>query len=461
MPQRSFLQRVLLTLGKPKVGLPLAVALVVITVPLAYRASRLAGLPDPGPSFDVKAFGTVEITDEENAFVEYEKAAGLLVDFSGDRKEFNRALAEGWPVASEPVRKWLADNRQALEIWKRGTAKPDALYHQPKDMHAFTVLYAMPALREFRRLAQFEAGRLRRRGDVEGAWEWHRACFRASRHCGRWGGCVQRLIGADLHATAADRIVQWAADPRVEGSLLHRALNELRSDDQLTQPASTVIKTAYLGYLNSLSDFGYLEKTLDATRSSYEPLSRLELWLQHQPECARRIWAQFVTNWLSQIDKPLPERTAMVSADLMLFRLKPELRQNPEILPPEKLKQAFEASVVAKAFVPAMKQVDTALRRERARQHALEMALAAQWYHREHGRFPENAEQLVGKSLPKIPADPFSRTGEPMQYRRDGDRAVVWSVGENTVDDGGRVESTDGTKSADVGFRIVPPDSHE
>jgi hypothetical protein len=95
------------------------------------------------------------------------------------------------------------------------------------------------------------------------------------------------------------------------------------------------------------------------------------------------------------------------------------------------------------------------------------VALACQLHRREHGAFPEKLEGLIGASLDAIPIDPYSPAGEPLRYRRDGEEAVVWSIGENGTDDSGDVDwppapsvmpaRPRGAIATDIGFRIQPP----
>ena len=64
--------RLLLFLLSPKVAIPLMILLGLLAAPFMYRMQRINKLPDIGDPFGVEAFGTGEITDEENAFVESE-----------------------------------------------------------------------------------------------------------------------------------------------------------------------------------------------------------------------------------------------------------------------------------------------------------------------------------------------------------------------------------------------------
>ena len=62
--------------------------------------------------------------------------------------------------------------------------------------------------------------------------------------------------------------------------------------------------------------------------------------------------------------------------------------------------------------------------------------LALKLFKNRTGEYPENLEALVPGILGKIPLDPF--TGAPLVYRRDGPGFIVYSLGSNERDDGGR-----------------------
>jgi hypothetical protein len=62
--------------------------------------------------------------------------------------------------------------------------------------------------------------------------------------------------------------------------------------------------------------------------------------------------------------------------------------------------------------------------------------LALRCYQSEQGRAPTNLEQLVPAYRQRVPTDPFSR--RPMIYRPKGTNWLLYSVGEDGVDDGGK-----------------------
>jgi hypothetical protein len=63
------------------------------------------------------------------------------------------------------------------------------------------------------------------------------------------------------------------------------------------------------------------------------------------------------------------------------------------------------------------------------------MIAAVERYRLLHGRPPESLAQLVPDLVANIPRDPFD--GQPLRYRADPDRYLVYSVGEDRRDDGG------------------------
>lgn len=62
--------------------------------------------------------------------------------------------------------------------------------------------------------------------------------------------------------------------------------------------------------------------------------------------------------------------------------------------------------------------------------------LACRLYKSRTGHYPETLDELVPGLLTEVPIDPF--TGNPLVYRREGEGFIVYSLGSNEKDDGGR-----------------------
>jgi len=68
-------------------------------------------------------------------------------------------------------------------------------------------------------------------------------------------------------------------------------------------------------------------------------------------------------------------------------------------------------------------------------------AIAAERFRLENGRLPENLNELVPQFLSAVPADPFD--GAPLRYHRLAKGYVIYSVGRDGHDDGGREKPAD------------------
>jgi hypothetical protein len=99
--------------------------------------------------------------------------------------------------------------------------------------------------------------------------------------------------------------------------------------------------------------------------------------------------------------------------------------------PANGLKHAFVG-----LLLPAISAVYVAAERTAQTRDAAEVAIALEVWHRRHGTWPERLEQLVPDLLPAVPADRLD--GQPLHYVvRDG-QPVLYSVGRDRRDDGGR-----------------------
>lgn len=87
-------------------------------------------------------------------------------------------------------------------------------------------------------------------------------------------------------------------------------------------------------------------------------------------------------------------------------------------------------------FFPALEQCEMAAERLCQMRDGTLTAIALELYRRRHGDWPASLEQLVPKYLPELPMDRF--TGKTLGYRLQDGRPVVYAVGFDLQDDGGR-----------------------
>ena len=429
----------ILWLLHPKVAIPVVLILSLISAPLVYRAIRLAKVPPVDEPFDTKSVLELEVPDSDNAFVEYRAASVLLVprDPKVAYEEFEKAQSDGWEHATLPVRKWLDANRPFMELWRKGTAKPDAQYQRADEYRADSLLPEVHEAREFSRLVRLESSRLLAEGKPEEAWDWLRTSFRMSRQLGRHGSIIERLVGIASHSLASEGMVKWANDPQVTADLLRRAMRELHDEQKRTQPLSACLQTEYLSMMATWKSL--CTETVELTLFN----------IIGESELNERTFRHVFANWLGQADLPRNHRTKTLPG-LFVFEPSPEnVKTQPSA---SEVSGYVHKSLMGALVIPAGQQIFVATDREAARDTVLLTVLALELFAREHGHYPEKLDELVPDFLPAVPEDTHALPKTPLRYRRDGDGALIYSVGDNGTDDSGVFE-----KAEDIGYRIGKP----
>jgi hypothetical protein len=92
---------------------------------------------------------------------------------------------------------------------------------------------------------------------------------------------------------------------------------------------------------------------------------------------------------------------------------------------------------ISALFTPTYSTVRWAIARAEASTVLLLTALALRAYQLERGIYPEKLAALTPQYLKTIHADPFG-SGEALRYKKQGDSYLLWSIGPDTKDDGGK-----------------------
>lgn len=455
-----------------------ALGIVLLICAGLFVATKLLTPPVQEP-FDIQAFIAASAPPAENAFDDYIAASKLLKS----RVEFVQAEALGAGVAYEDRRiledqfiadietslssaklvdnpsigKWLDANAAALATWKSGTQKSAALYIRVDELLPSTLIPVVQDQRELVTSAAMQGLRLESQGEVAEAAEWYRAIQRASRHFAMKGVMVQRLVSFLMHKTAATAWRNWSQNASVTAEQLQTALQHAIEDDTLTPPLSETLRVDYMMFHNSLAL--PLKEQLAFRSSIYRSTSRTPFeqgWdvakiYMSEPQHSHSVGAEIYANWLKYIDMPRAERTSRKVEGTAIYSAATGSPSHNEHIT---FGSMMGPPILLDSFWMDIESCDRRFLNERALQASLLVTLAVQWYHRDHGEFPDNLELLSGKYLDMLPVDPFSPTGAQMIYRRTPEGAIVYSVGDDAVDSGGDVADNE---SPDVGFQILTP----
>jgi hypothetical protein len=131
-------------------------------------------------------------------------------------------------------------------------------------------------------------------------------------------------------------------------------------------------------------------------------------------------------------------------------------------LPPEQQRvpfQQLEATikdqpVLVRLWVPAMVKVAEAARRSQAQLRCAIMAVAAERYRLAKGQWPGTLDVLKEAGYVRgAPSDPYD--GQPLRWLRLDDGVVVYSIGPDGEDNGGKMDRQNPTApGTDLGFRL-------
>jgi hypothetical protein len=142
---------------------------------------------------------------------------------------------------------------------------------------------------------------------------------------------------------------------------------------------------------------------------------------------------QYLTGFVAIAKLPLEEQTQRIQA------LEGGLPSQPTLV---------------RQLAPAVSKVVEAYRRNQAQVRCALVMLAVERYRLKHQGWPDTLEALVtDKLLTKVPTDPYD--GAPLRFTRVDDGVVIYSVGPDGKDDGGKINRQNPTAAGtDLGYQL-------
>lgn len=415
----------------------LGLAIVIALATGVLRVTSLWGIPDAPEPFDVAAFQARAIPEDANAIVAFDEARRMLggeheVGLFGLMGRQPKDYVEEKPETLE----WIEANRPAMEVWRRGTERPDAM-PTGKVVPIWSEVLPDHLLHSWLRVASIEASRLEHAGDPERAWRWHKARLRATLLMARRRGIKTRHFLSETFNEVSRAAGDWAKGPGVTVPLLRRAIADVEAMAGLHGAEADSLKIDYLALLADFDGFadparGHFDlasRVANVPRSlplgtlsrvvPPEPLrplyARVVSLVEAEPERSRRIARMIFANWLAQADKRPADRPATASTYPLVFD--EDAGPTPSLSPSALARRAATAPYFALARVgppPAwwyvVDQWPTTYRLDRQARADLILALADRIYEIEKGGPPPDVEALIGTVLPKLPDD-YDPTG--------------------------------------------------
>lgn len=243
----------------------------------------------------------------------------------------------------------------------------------------------------------------------------------------------EQLLELAHHIAVIDAPIALAGERWVLLDVLQRSYG---GDDRLSSEGAKVLwMTSVLGLGGSENPAQFLQQ--DAANTLVGPIAAMTIAPRQEIiREAERLW----TLAEAELDQPLWKVSAM-RYDAELRRL---VARNPvRYLPIGNLMSPLDRARVSR-------------QRMLAERDGLLLGIALELYRRDHGQYPQTLDALPPRHIPQLPVDPL--TGGPLHYRLTEDGPLIYSVGGDGDDDGGRLPTSRGGRpDAGMAFTLTDP----
>jgi hypothetical protein len=425
-------------------GLVVATLVIVAAIPWTYYnitlgrelQQELGKLRAEGVPLTMPEAAPKPVPDDQNAAVLYMKVFQVSFDTpqptdqSSSKTGLNRfevpsgykpgdsasAFAELMrPVLTTP------DCQAALRAVREASLRPSSVFPVRWDLGPDTLFPHMAQFRQAARLCAAQAMLSAKDSNLNQALDWLGVCYRMANHASQEPTLIGQLVAiAMLQITSrTTEAILSQADPTPQ-----QAAALLRDAGGLDLARS--FHQAMLGERTFGLDFfdrvrlrkSSLQELLgdESLLALQAPLSRV------MPGLGRPYWKLEELNYLSHMSRAIERSQQPWRAT----------RGEPEEAP------VRLGSIMARILMPTLSRASAKRDQALAEMSLLRQALDLKLYRRAHGAYPA---ALAGTGLP-AQEDVFA--GKALHYRRQGQGFIVWSVGPNLKDDGGKPPARSG-----------------
>lgn len=364
--------------------------------------------------------------------------------FNAYRDEIGKAYSNGWPP-NHPSDLGDRLDAQFQKEWYRHVKSaanfPDGAVEDAKLMMIRAHLGQWHHLEFLNRVLAVRGLQMQARGDHKVFVDHLRISLALSRNVQNHAPMQNVHAGRDAELVCVDALDRWLEKLPGHPELLQRARDALLQHEILSPNERDVLKTAYLIALNTLNGLPEQLVEWEIGETKNRPFGSAEL------------------------------QKAEMDLVSHLWRIPWEHERHQRILrvifegPSWQRRQAAEwgGSILSSRDLRARRDAPRPKRRT-VSLHAAQVKVAIRLYQAHKGNLPASLDELVTTHyLPAVPVDPFSN--QQLRYRvlhGAGGRleALVWSVGEDGHDDGGKPQNIHQQQKhfgEDLIFPVPPP----
>lgn len=330
------------------------------------------------------------------------------------------------PLRTEPlteetkalIAQYIADNKEALELLHKGAAIKHSRY--PVDLSkGFDVFIPdLSDLRDGAKLLTLEAVLHAENGKPEQAVDSITSVFGLARSLSKEPILVSQLVRIACQGLAVSTI-----EHSINGTEF--------TDEQLADLSQTLMKA---------------EDPCAMTRAFVgERCMGLSIFIMPAAQILRTVDGGSQTPAVGGIalykfsglaDMDIIAYTDVMNDYLKAIQLPPHERLDAVDVIEENIEKISRIHIYTLLFLPALSRVTTIDVRNLALLHTARTGLAVQRYRLAAGKLPDSLADLIPTYLDAVPKDPFD--GKELRYKKLETGFVVYSIGEDESDDGGK-----------------------
>ncbi len=398
-------------------------------------AAELAGEPVPDSENAAVVFQSIfrrladkKLADGKEALakvVEHDWALNALVKTPAREKNVSE---KDWPAAVKAAPKfdWVAPRvEEAL-------ARPECKFAIDWTKGFDTDLSHYAKLREVSRILTAKSLVYARQGDTAEAVRWARLAQRTAECIKDDPLLIGMLVRAAMNVAstrAATGIVQQGGLTQAQAKELFDGYRDVDFTEQYVKALRRGERVFLLTFVEEMQAHGP-RWAIDVVNGRFRAASE-----------ARSSFAGFLVRPWAYMEGTI----AMRSLDRVVARTRIPYRDLSPTYDEDELARLPRYAVLNRMVTPVYGRVRATLDRDVARIAVTQGALALAAYHERFGDYPSALSDVRAKLGWTIPPDVLS--GKPLVYRRIGKGYILYSIGMNLKDDGGRREITDDSSS--------------
>lgn len=372
-----------------------------------------------------------------------DEAAGTSARIDPNRLISN-LHARPWQGADlAPLQQWMDDNQEALDLLVAASTRPRFFVPTLESIRGHDTLLILASFADYdlhrdvvASLATRAMGRLGEHRPQD-AWQDTLACHRLARLAAQQPTVIHQLIARAVETVACQATIAVLSSPDTTGELA----------DQIAQDLAQLapLPPMYLA-VDEAERFAFLDAVLGlASRSE----ASRQIWGADgaPPEIALRaidwnVILQDGNDWYDRIVEALriPDREnrqqKLNEIERDMDRLRPTVPEALYSTISRTQRSKLIGDILMRLLLPAMFSISDASDRVDTLLDLVRTTAALRRYRETHGTYPDKLDQLVPDYLSEVPVDAFC--GVPYRYERRDDGFLLYSVGPDGNDDGGR-----------------------